>query len=98
MTFSMDKPFACRLLAVTALMCLAARVAAQQKPLPDSSGRDSAALVQYEVAQSYCQGKVDSMVRVRLESELQGLQANSQKSRELAAELQKIKAADSLRK
>ncbi len=71
---------------------------AQLRAVPDSSAQDSAALVQYQMAQSYSQGKVDSMVRVRLEAELEANKANAQKSQQLEAELTRIRVADSLRK
>jgi small-conductance mechanosensitive channel len=73
-------------------------VYAQPEQAKDSTAQDSAALVQFEMAQSYSQGKVDSMLRVRLEAELEANAANVQKSQQLEAELAKIRVADSLRK
>lgn len=85
-------------LLISVLMLLSLFLFSQQKTAKDTAATDSAAIVQLQMTQSYNQGKIDSLLRVRLENELKGMEKNSARSKSLEAELQKIREADSLRK
>ncbi len=73
-------------------------ISAQQQANTDSlNTRDSARLTQEVILQQQ-QRKVDSLVKVQLELQLQQATVNSQESKELAEQLKALSKADSLRK
>ena len=78
------------------LLLVAITLCGQQRA--DSVKADSSALAEWQMSQSYSQARIDSLVRVRLENELSGMERTSKKAQALEDELKKIQEADSLRK
>lgn len=87
-----------KLLLLISILLLASVAQAQPKQKNDSLHTDSTSLVQWQMTQSFNQQKIDSLVKLRLEAELKNIEKNSARSKEVEAELAKMKNADSIRK
>ncbi len=71
---------------------------AQPPAKPPLVPTDSMAIVQYKINQEENQRQIDSLVSLKLQEQLSKLDANSEKAQQLEGELNKIKAADAVRK
>jgi small-conductance mechanosensitive channel len=70
---------------------------AQTVSVQDSVKQDSISLYNLELYNQHIQKKLDSLQKQRLEKELEGLQQNSKRAKELEAEIKQIKERDSVR-
>ena len=71
---------------------------AQNKKQADTLHQDTSKLYQLELLQEYQQQQIDSIIKVRLEKELESVAGNVERARELEQQLQDINAKDSARK
>jgi small-conductance mechanosensitive channel/flagellar motor protein MotB len=70
----------------------------QPKQKADSLQNDSASIYQLQMTQNFQQQKIDSLIKLQIQKELENSSNSSKKIKDLEQQLQKMAAADSLRK